>query len=90
MGHRFVVERDYPGRFGLLKPGVYAIPADISMGDAKAARADGYGRIERDAPPTAEGGGQVAAQPFPPGYEHKEQPADIVPPAPRRGRPRKT
>ncbi len=39
------LDRAWNGRTGVLEPGVYAIPADISLTLAKCARADGAGSI---------------------------------------------
>jgi hypothetical protein len=54
---KFVVKKYYNGRNGMMRPGEYRIPKDISLGDAKAARADGYGDIIQE-------GGPVADAPF--------------------------
>jgi hypothetical protein len=79
---RLILKKAFPGRTGMMQPGSYAIPADISMGDAKAARADGYGMIERGDPPAdllptpTPGGAAPAAAMFSPAGgapEHKEQ-----------------
>lgn len=78
---RLILTKAFPGRTGIMQPGSYAIPTDISMGDAKAARADGYGTIDRgDAPadplPTLTPGGDAPAAMFSPeggAPENKEQ-----------------
>ena len=61
---RFKVTKNYHGRNGVLTPGEYRIPRDISLGDAKAARADGFGEIIQDAAPATEGAPAMGPAPF--------------------------
>lgn len=50
---KLIVKAPWPAPNGVLAPGEYAIPAQISMTLAKCCRADGKGEIVREA---AEGG----------------------------------
>lgn len=46
---KLVIRAPWPGPRGMIPPGEYAIPGQISMTHAKCARADGKGEILREA-----------------------------------------
>lgn len=92
---KLILKKDWPGLRGIMKPGQYRIPQDITLGLAKAARGDGAGEIVADSesatplPPSATNapaGGRFPPESKEQPREKKPAPANILPPRGKRGK----
>jgi|GEM_PF-3942384 len=90
---KLILKKDWPGLRGMMKPGEYTIPGDISLSHARCARADGAGEIVADSesatplPPSEKPqGGRFPPESKEQPREKKPAPANILPPRGKRGK----